>query len=85
MARFAAIAALVAVVSLVAVDGTLAANSCRPTRDGKDRMEMSGGCPSGYVVRGACCESVRPISQPTGAKACPAGMMVRLGACVPIP
>ena len=85
MARYAAVAALVAVAALGAAGSALAAGSCRPTRDGKDRMEMSGGCPSGYVVRGACCESVRPIQQPSGAKACPAGMMVRLGACVPIP
>ena len=84
MIRFAVAAAL-AVLAFGAANDALAAGSCRPTRDGKDRMEMSGGCPSGYVVRGACCESVRPISQPTGAKACPAGMMVRLGACVPIP
>ena len=82
MIRFALAAALVA-ITLGAADGALASGSCRPTRDGKDRMEMSGGCPSGYVVRGACCESVRPISQPTGAHTCPPGTMLRLGACVP--
>ncbi len=85
MARCASLALLVAIAVLGAAGSALAANSCRPTRDGKDRMEISGGCPSGYVVRGACCESVRPIQQPSGAKACPPGMMVRLGACVPIP
>jgi sensor domain CHASE-containing protein len=82
MIRFAIFAALTVFTIGVASDA-LAAGSCRPTRDGKDRMEMSGGCPSGYVVRGACCESVRPISQPTGAHTCPAGTILRLGACVP--
>ena len=85
MMRAPALIALLALTAVAAPTAASAAGSCRPTRDGKDRMEMSGGCPSGYVVRGACCESVRPIQQPSGAKACPAGMMVRLGACVPIP
>ncbi len=84
MIRFAIVAALVA-VAFGAADDAFAAGSCRPTRDGKDRMERSGGCPSGYVVRGACCESVRPISQPTGPHTCPPGTMLRLGACVPRP
>lgn len=83
MISFAVAAALVVAAALGVANDALAAGSCRPTRDGKDRMEMSGGCPSGYVVRGACCESVRPISQPSGAHACPAGTMLRLGACVP--
>ncbi|BCB19778.1 hypothetical protein [Bosea sp. ANAM02] len=78
-----AIFAASAVVAFCTVTAALASGSCRPTRDGKDRMDMSGGCPSGYVVRGACCESVRPISQPTGAHTCPPGTMLRLGACVP--
>lgn len=83
MVRCATFAALFAAAALGIAHDALAAGSCRPTRDGKDRMELSGGCPSGYVVRGFCCESVRSISQPTGANACPAGTMLRLGACVP--
>ena len=82
MVRFAA--ALLAFVSLGMAQEALAAGACRPTRDGKDRIEISGGCPSGYFVRGACCESFQRISQPEqGAKTCPAGTMLRLGVCVP--
>lgn len=83
MIRFAAIVSLVAIAGLSAADSAFAAGSCRPTRDGKDRMETSGACPDGYVVRGACCESIRPMSQRAGTKACPAGTVLRLGACVP--
>lgn len=81
--RMVRIAALAALLSMASVSALAAPDSCRPTRDGKDRMAISGGCPSGHVTRGACCESVLPVQQPTGAKACPAGTMLRLGACVP--
>ncbi len=61
----------------------LAANACRPTRDGKDRIDPAGGCPSGYYMRGACCESFKAMSQPSSVvKTCPAGTVASLGACV---
>lgn len=78
---------IVAFAALLAVSISptiaLAAGSCRPTRDGKDRIENPGACPSGYVARGACCESIRAMAPSNGTTTCPAGMMPRLGTCVP--
>jgi len=78
--------ALLTIAALGADQAAHAAGSCRPTRDGKDRIERAGGCPSGYFARGACCESFQAISQPTtagtGAKTCPAGTVAKLGVCV---
>ncbi|KPF72635.1 hypothetical protein IP69_01735 [Bosea sp. AAP35] len=77
------IAALLAAFILLPAPEALAASACRPTRDGKDRIEPVGGCPSGYTMRGACCESLRTMSQPsTVVKTCPAGMVSALGTCV---
>jgi hypothetical protein len=77
------IAAVLAASVLVTTGQALSANSCRPTRDGKDRVEPANGCPSGYVMRGACCESISAMSQPSATvKACPAGTVSSLGACV---
>jgi hypothetical protein len=79
-------AALLTVAALGVAQDALAAGACRPTRDGKDRIERAGGCPSGYFVRGACCESFQTISQPAapaaGVKTCPPGMVSKLGACI---
>lgn len=77
------IAALFAASILLPAPEALAASACRPTRDGKDRIEPVGGCPSGYSMRGACCESFRVMSQPsTVVKTCPAGMVSSQGTCV---
>ena len=76
------IAALIA-VSILWPAPAFAASACRPTRDGKDRIEPVGGCPSGYSMRGACCESFRAVPQPsTVVKTCPAGMVSSQGTCV---
>lgn len=83
MFRSASFAVLLGIAIVGSATEALAAGSCRPTRDGKDRVEIEGGCQSGYVLRGACCESIRAVSQPSGEKTCPAGTMVRLGVCVP--
>lgn len=79
--RMAALIVLLAVSA--SATGAFAAGSCRPTRDGKDRVENPGVCPSGYVARGACCESIRAMAPSAVQTACPAGMMQRLGTCVP--
>lgn len=84
MTRTAVLAALLAVSVFGNAATAFAAGSCRPTRDGKDRVEIAGGCPGGYVMRGACCESIRAMSPSDGAKTCPAGTMLRLGVCVPL-
>ncbi|PTM38566.1 hypothetical protein C8D03_0036 [Bosea sp. 124] len=77
------VAALLAASVLCTASMALAANACRPTRDGKDRIDPAGGCPSGYFMRGACCESFNTMSQPSAAvKTCPAGTVANLGACV---
>lgn len=77
------IAAMLAASVLLTTQQALASDSCRPTRDGKDRVAPSNGCPSGYHMRGACCESISAMSQSSGAvKTCPAGMVASLGACV---
>jgi hypothetical protein len=80
------VAALIAVATIGLAGEALAAGACRPTLDGKDRIERSGACPSGYYVRGACCESFQASSQramPTlGKKTCPAGTVASLGTCV---
>ena len=77
------VAALLALSVLWSIPGALAASACRPTRDGKDRIEPIGGCPSGYFMRGACCESFKAMSQPSAVvKTCPAGTVSSLGACV---
>jgi hypothetical protein len=76
------IAAMLAAAVLLTAQQALSANSCRPTRDGKDRVEPTKGCPSGYVMRGACCESISAMPQPSAVKACPAGTVASLGACV---
>jgi hypothetical protein len=83
--RFAALA-LLGLTTPGLTQEAFAAGACRPTRDGKDRIERAGGCPSGYYARGACCESFGAISPPpqpaTGVKTCPAGMVAKLGVCV---
>ncbi|MFA6965418.1 hypothetical protein [Bosea sp. (in: a-proteobacteria)] len=77
------IAALIAASILWPAPAALAASACRPTRDGKDRIEPVGGCPSGYYLRGACCESFKALSQPSSAvKTCPAGTVASLGTCI---
>lgn len=77
------ITALLVASALCPAPETLAAGACRPTRDGKDRIEPTGGCPSGYYMRGACCESFKAVSQPSAAaKTCPAGTVSSLGTCV---
>jgi hypothetical protein len=82
-------ATLLTLAALGIAQDALAAGACRPTRDGKDRIERAGGCPSGYFVRGACCESFQAMSQPaapaTGIKTCPPGMVSKLGYCVVAP
>lgn len=83
MVRAFAVLALLASAVSVPMSAASAAGSCRPTRDGKDRIDNPGACPSGYVARGACCESIRAMSSPNSAATCPAGTMPRLGACVP--
>ena len=70
---------LTAASVLLTAQQPLSANSCRPTRDGKDRVATVNGCPSGYVMRGACCESMSAMTQSsTTAK----GMVASLGTCV---
>lgn len=77
------IAALIAASILWPAPAALAASACRPTRDGKDRIEPVGGCPSGYYRRGACCESFQAMSPPSNTvKTCPAGTVPGLGGCV---
>jgi hypothetical protein len=77
------IAALLVASALAPAPEALAASACRPTRDGKDRIAPSGGCPSGYFMRGACCESFNAMSQPSSVvKTCPAGTVASLGTCV---
>lgn len=77
------IAALLAASVLLTTQQALASDSCRPTRDGKDRIAPSNGCPSGYRLRGACCESFATMSpSSTTAKTCPAGTVASAGACV---
>ena len=77
------VAALIAACVLGAAPAALALDACRPTRDGKDRIAPAAGCPSGYFMRGACCESFKTMSQPSGTvKTCPAGTVSSLGACV---
>lgn len=77
------VAALLAMSVLWFTPVALAANACRPTRDGKDRVEPAGGCPSGYFMRGACCESFNAMSKPGAVvKTCPAGTVSSLGVCV---
>lgn len=83
MMRAAALIALLALTAVAAPTAALAAGSCRPTRDGKDRIENPGACPSGYLPRGACCESVRAMPSSNAEQTCPAGSMLRLGVCVP--
>ena len=81
MVRIAA--ALLATIVLISAQAALSASACRPTRDGKDRIDPAGGCPSGYYMRGACCESFKAMSQPSAAvKTCPAGTVASLGTCV---
>lgn len=77
------IAALFVASTLLPAPEALAASACRPTRDGKDRIEPVGGCPSGYSMRGACCESFKAMPQSNSAvKTCPPGMVLNLGVCV---
>lgn len=77
------IAAMLAASVLLTTQQVLASDSCRPTRDGKDRVAPANGCPSGYHMRGACCESFSAMSQPgTVVKTCPAGTVSSLGTCV---
>ncbi|TAJ33690.1 hypothetical protein [Bosea sp. (in: a-proteobacteria)] len=83
MVRAAALGAMLAASAFVTATAASAAGSCRPTRDGKDRIENPGICPSGYVLRGACCESIRAMAPSNGEQTCPAGSMLRLGVCVP--
>lgn len=77
---------LVVTCSLGVAEAALAAGACRPTRDGKDRIEKNGACPSGYFVRGACCESFQSIGQQpapaAGSNSCPPGTVSKLGLCV---
>jgi len=71
---------------LVVAQQVQAASACRPTRDGKDRIEKAGACPSGYFARGSCCESFQSMTQQAlpnaGVKDCPAGTISRLGVCI---
>ena len=77
------IAVLIAASILWPAPAALAASACRATRDGKDRIDPAGGCPSGYFLRGACCESFKAMSQPSSVvKTCPAGTVASLGTCV---
>jgi hypothetical protein len=77
------IAATLAASFLLTMQQAQASDSCRPTRDGKDRVSPANGCPSGYVMRGACCESINTMSQSgTAVKTCPAGTVSSLGVCV---
>jgi len=80
-------AALLAIATLGTALEAQAAGACRPTRDGKDRIERAGGCPDGYFVRGACCESVMATSPSPQAgpsqRSCPAGTVAKLGFCIP--
>ncbi|HEV7256509.1 MAG TPA: hypothetical protein VGN82_01885 [Bosea sp. (in: a-proteobacteria)] len=77
------IAALLAATALLTTHQALASDSCRPTRDGKDRVAPANGCPSGYHMRGACCESFSAMSPSnTTVKTCPPGTVSSLGTCV---
>ena len=77
------IAALIAASILWPAPAALAASACRPTRDGKDRIAPVGGCPSGYYMRGACCESFQAMSPTSSAvKTCPAGTVASAIGCV---
>jgi hypothetical protein len=83
MVRAGALAVMLAVSAFAAATAASAAGSCRPTRDGKDRIENPGICPSGYLLRGACCESIRAMPPSEAEKTCPAGTVLRVGVCVP--
>lgn len=74
------LAPLLVVFALWPAPAAFAVDACRPTRDGKDRIAPDRGCPSGYFMRGACCESFRQ-SKPV--KTCPAGTALSSqGTCV---
>lgn len=56
-----------------------------PTRDGRERIQRTGACPSGYVGKGDKCEAMHvdtPRAYPKiEGKACPSGTFSSGDAC----
>ncbi|MCS3476273.1 hypothetical protein M2212_003119 [Bradyrhizobium elkanii] len=56
-----------------------------PTRDGRERIQRTGSCPTGYVGKGDFCEAlhaVTPRAYPViPGKACPSGTFRSGNAC----
>jgi hypothetical protein len=56
-----------------------------PTRDGKDRIQRTGTCPTDYVAKGNLCEALdseTPRAMPKiNGKACPSGYFASGDAC----
>lgn len=57
----------------------------RPTSDGRERIQRSGTCPTGYVGKGGFCEALHnnvPRAMPKiESKACPSGYFASGDAC----
>lgn len=57
-----------------------------PTRDGRERIQRTGTCPTGYVGKGNFCEALHrgaPRAMPAiEGRACPNGFFRSGGACL---
>ncbi|WP_315782457.1 hypothetical protein [Bradyrhizobium sp. SZCCHNPS1003] len=76
---------MVAIVMLVATTAHAESQYPTPTRDGRERIQRTGTCPTGYVGKGDKCEALHqdtPRAYPyIPGTACPSGTFRSGDAC----
>jgi len=77
---------IITVIAMLVTTSALAENPYpKPTNDGRDRIQRTGACPTGYVGKGGFCEALHkntPRATPKiNGKACPSGYFASGDAC----
>ncbi|WP_456702154.1 hypothetical protein [Bradyrhizobium sp. USDA 4449] len=78
--------ALLAVLAALSTASPTLAESAypTPTHDGRERIQRTGTCPTGFVGKGAFCEALHqdtPHAFPVMGKTCPSGTFRSGDAC----
>lgn len=77
---------IIAVIAMLVTTSALAETPySTPTRDGRERIQRTGTCPTGYVGKGDKCEALHqdtPRAMPKiEGKACPSGYFASGDSC----